>query len=66
MATLAEMVDVMKAKLDEMKTDVEKFYEKGNKSAGVRIRKVLQEIKKDAQDVRIFVNDIIKKSKEKN
>ena len=35
--------------------DADKFYNKGNKAAGVRLRKAMQEIKKLAQDVRLDV-----------
>ena len=37
--------------------NIEKFYEKGNKSAGTRIRKAMQELKKLAQEVRQDVQD---------
>lgn len=37
--------------------DVEKFYVKGNKSAAVRIRKAMQDIKNLAQEVRVHVQD---------
>ena len=37
--------------------DVEKF-EQGNKSAGTRIRKAMQEIKTMAQEVRVEVQEI--------
>jgi hypothetical protein len=37
--------------------DVEKFYLKGNKSAAVRIRKAMQDIKNLAQEVRVNVQD---------
>ena len=40
--------------------DFEKFYEKGNKSAGTRLRKHMNEIKKFAQDVRMEVQTIKK------
>lgn len=36
----------------ELKEDVTKFYEKGNKAAGVRVRKVLQDIKALSQEIR--------------
>jgi hypothetical protein len=36
----------------EIKEDIVKFYEKGNKKAGVRVRKTLQEIKAMAQEIR--------------
>ena len=41
----------------EAEQDMEKFYEKGNKSAGTRIRKAMQELKKLAQEVRQDVQD---------
>jgi hypothetical protein len=36
----------------DLKEDVTKFYEKGNKTAGVRVRKVLQDIKALSQEIR--------------
>lgn len=47
----------IKAAIDSITADVEKFYEKGNKAAAVRIRKAMQEIKKLAQDLRIDVQE---------
>jgi hypothetical protein len=48
-------------KLDELvetiKSDWEKF-DGGNKSAGTRVRKACQELKKLAQDIRIDVQNI--------
>ena len=35
-----------------LREDFEKFFIKGNKSAGVRIRKVMQELKNLTQDIR--------------
>jgi hypothetical protein len=40
-----------------IENDVEKFYVKGNKAAGVRIRKAMQDIKNLAQEVRVHVQD---------
>jgi len=49
------------AKLKEMVATIEaestKFYEKGNKSAGTRVRKELQELKKLAQEIRLDVQN---------
>ncbi len=39
-----------------LKEDVAKFYNKGNKAAGVRVRKALQEIKALAQAIRLDVS----------
>jgi hypothetical protein len=41
--------------LDSAKEDFSKFYEKGNSSAGSRVRKHMQELKHIAQDIRIDV-----------
>ena len=49
----------MQALLDEvevLKQEIEKF-ERGNKSAGTRARKSLQNIKKLAQDMRVQIQD---------
>ena len=43
--------------LEGMKADVVAFYEKGNKSAGTRVRTACQEIKKVAQDLRVNVQE---------
>lgn len=40
-----------------LKEDFEKFFVHGNKTAGTRIRKVMQEIKKLSQEVRTDVQD---------
>ena len=42
----------LEALVASMSEDVSKFYEKGNKAAGVRIRKVLQDVKTLAQEIR--------------
>ena len=44
--------------LIEAKTDAEKFYEAGNKAAGTRLRKYMQDIKQLAQEVRKEVSEI--------
>jgi len=41
----------------EMEADFVKFYEKGNKAAGTRIRKGMQDLKNMAQDIRKDVLD---------
>ena len=40
-----------------MESDFEKFYDKGNKAAGTRIRKGMQDLKNMAQDIRKDVLD---------
>lgn len=44
--------------------DFAKFYDKGNKSAGTRVRKSMNELKKKAQDIRKEVQEIKMKAKE--
>jgi len=43
--------------------DVRKFYEKGNKTAGIRLRKSMQIIKELVQEVRLEISQI-KKTRE--
>ena len=40
-----------------LKDEFEKFYEKGNRTAGTRIRKLMQELKKVSQDIRTDVQN---------
>lgn len=40
-----------------LKEDFEKFFVKGNRTAGTRIRRVMQEIRKLSQEVRNDVQD---------
>ena len=42
--------------ITKMKDDVIKFYDKGNKAAGVRVRKSLQDIKAIAQVIRVDIS----------
>ena len=62
----------MSAKFDQIKQliadcedDVNKFFESGNKAAGGRIRKSMQDIKKLAQEVRAEVQSIKNAAKTK-
>ena len=43
--------------VNSMEDDFSKFYDKGNKAAGTRIRKGMQELKQMAQDIRVDVQD---------
>jgi Histone H1-like protein Hc1 len=52
----------MKNRFDELKNmvisledDFSKFYEKGNKAAGTRVRKGMQDLKELAQSIRVEV-----------
>ncbi|HNO71596.1 MAG: histone H1 [Bacteroidetes bacterium] len=48
----------LQKKLDDMKTDIEKFYQKGQNAAGTRLRKSLNELKKVASDIRKEIQDM--------
>ena len=48
--------DELQNAINDCQTDVTKFVE-GNNSAGTRVRKAMQEVKRLAQDVRIEVQD---------
>ena len=50
--------------LNSYEKDFIKFYEKGNKSAGTRVRKEMNELKKKAQDIRKEIQEIKMKAKE--
>lgn len=49
--------DEMKALVESLGDDVDKFYNKGNKTAGTRARKTLQDIKTLAQTMRTDIQD---------
>ena len=44
----------------DMEDDFRKFFDKGNKAAGTRIRKGMQDLKKMAQDIRTDVQNMKK------
>ena len=46
------------ALLESLKEDFDKFYDKGNKAAGTRVRKGMLEMKNLAQDIRKEVQEI--------
>jgi flagellar biosynthesis/type III secretory pathway protein FliH len=50
--------DDIKNVIEGVEEDMNKFYEKGNKAAGTRARKGLQELRKLAQEVRLEIQDI--------
>lgn len=47
----------LKALIDSIEPDVRKFYEKGNKAAGTRVRKAMQDVKALAQAVRTGIQE---------
>ena len=57
---LTEEIEIDGKKYD-LKEDFEKFFIKDNKTAGTRVRRVMQELKKLAQEVR---DDVQKEKKD--
>lgn len=53
---ITEEIEIDGKKLS-LKDDFEKFFIRGNKTAGTRIRKMMQEIKKLSQEIRSDVQD---------
>lgn len=51
-------IEEVKNLMAELEEDMEKFYDKGNKAAGTRARKQLQELKKLSQEIRLEIQDI--------
>ena len=56
-----EIIEKITELVDEIKMDSNKFYQKQNKSAGIRARKSAQELKQVLQELRM---DILSKSKD--
>jgi hypothetical protein len=52
-----EKFEELKAKVAEIEAEADKFYGKGNKAAGTRLRKGLQEIKNLSQEIRVDVSE---------
>jgi hypothetical protein len=59
-----EKFNNIKALVESLEKDANAFYNKGNKSAGTRLRVAMQNLKQLAQELRIDVQDI--KNAEKN
>lgn len=43
--------------LNEVEGDVQKYYDKGNKAAGTRVRKAMQSLKTLAQEQRVEISE---------
>jgi hypothetical protein len=54
MSRFDELTDIVTG----VEEDMTKFYEKGNKAAGTRARKGLQNLRKLSQEVRLEIQDI--------
>ena len=50
--------DQLKELVMSLEDDFNKFYDKGNKAAGTRVRKGMQDLKVLAQDIRKEVQDM--------
>lgn len=48
----------LKALIEGLSSDAEKFYDRGNSAAGTRIRKGMQDVKNLAQELRINIQDL--------
>lgn len=59
-----EKFEELKALVEELGGDVEKFYDKGNGTAGTRVRQGMQKIKSLAQEIRLEISDKKKAAKE--
>jgi hypothetical protein len=55
--------ETLVASVEALKEDAEKFFVKGNNAAGTRLRKGLQEVKKQAGNIRKEVTDAKKAAK---
>jgi len=51
-------LDDLKGMVDRLEVDLTKFYTKGNKAASIRARKTLQEIKEQAQNIRMHISKV--------
>ena len=54
---MASMYEKLQEHVNSMEDDFSKFYDKGNKAAGTRVRKGMQDLKQLAQDIRTDVQD---------
>jgi len=54
---LTELFEELKEVIATAEGDLEKFNEKGNKSAGTRVRGAMQDVKKLAQAIRVEVQN---------
>jgi light-regulated signal transduction histidine kinase (bacteriophytochrome) len=57
-----EKFNQLKALLESADADAQKFYDKGNSSAGTRLRSALQEVKKLSQELRLEIQEMKNKA----
>lgn len=51
-------IEQIRSMIAELEDDMNKFYEKGNKAAGTRARKQLQDLKKVSQEIRLEIQEM--------
>lgn len=51
-------IEQVRALMADLENEMDKFYNKGNKAAGTRARKHLQELKNLAQEIRVEIQDM--------
>jgi|TARA_Y100000592_G_C5307482_1_gene238469 hypothetical protein len=49
---MSQIFEKLQDIVNSTQADIDKFYEGGNKAAGTRVRKAMQEVKNLAQDLR--------------
>jgi len=54
---IVERFNQLEALVASTKEDARKFYENGNKAAGTRVRKAMQELKALAQEIRVEIQE---------
>ena len=54
---MADRFNQLQDFVNDLERDFNQFYDKGNKAAGTRVRKAMQELKKMAQDIRVEVQE---------
>jgi hypothetical protein len=57
MTTEMNLLEQMITLLEETRDDHERFFDRGNSAAGTRVRKVMQEVKTLAQELRVEVQE---------
>ena len=51
-------IEQVRALMADLETEMDKFYNKGNKAAGTRARKHLQDLKNLAQEIRVEIQEM--------
>lgn len=54
------LINQLQQEMEAAQLDADKFYNKNNRAAGVRVRKNMQTIKQLAQQIRVDINTVNK------